>query len=72
MNLRESFAMFEYQIKPLFCSRVLSRWVMCEGAKQQMAVMTYKRELWEFPVSFWDVGWSWLNGSIIYLFHSLQ
>ncbi|XP_035535532.1 calpain-5-like [Morone saxatilis] len=38
---------------------------MCEGARQQEALMTYERELWEFPEGFWELDWSWLNGSVI-------
>lgn len=45
---------------------------MCEGARQQEALMTYERELWEFPEGFWELDWSWLNGSVIYLYHSLH
>lgn len=44
---------------------------MCEGARQQEVLMTYKWELWEFPDGFWELGWSWFNGSVIYLYHSL-
>lgn len=47
-------------------------WVMCEGARQQEVLMTYERELWEFPEGFWELDWSWLNGSVIYLYHSLH
>lgn len=44
---------------------------MCDGARQQEAVMTYERELWEVPEGFRELDWFWLNGSFIYLYHSL-
>lgn len=44
---------------------------MCEGARQQEVLMTYKWELWEFLDGFWELSWSWFNGSVIYLYHSL-
>lgn len=45
---------------------------MCEGAKQQETLLTYDREQWEFPEGFWEPGSSQLNGSLIYLYHSLH
>lgn len=36
--------------------KVLSRQVMCEGAKQQETLLTYDRERWEFPEGFWEPG----------------
>lgn len=27
---------------------------MCEDAKQQEALMTYNRGLWDFPLGFWE------------------
>lgn len=44
---------------------------MCEGTRQQKALMTYERELREFLMGFWKPNWSWLNGSVIYLYHSV-
>lgn len=39
-----------------FFFKVLSRQVMCEGAKQQETLLTYDRERWEFPEGFWEPG----------------
>lgn len=39
-----------------FFIKVLSRQVMCEGAKQQETLLTYDRERWEFPEGFWEPG----------------